>query len=74
MNIWSNPSITKPDRYLDSTLRTADVNNKIRMFILREGSLTMSYLDNFDNESPNKYKLNLKINKKSCRYVLLLID
>jgi hypothetical protein len=38
------------------------------------GSLAMGYFDNLDNELWDKYKKNLKIEKKLYIYVFLLID
>jgi hypothetical protein len=34
----------------------------------------MGYFDNFDNESQNKYKINVKNRKKNYRCVLLTLD
>jgi hypothetical protein len=39
-----------------------------------EDPLAMSYFDNLDNESLNKYKKNLKNRKKVYRCVLLPLD
>jgi hypothetical protein len=37
-----------------------------------KGSLDNDYLDKFDNEFLNKYEKNLKIEKKSYKYVFIL--